>query len=84
MEFHQWYLKSIKEAEERNQRDSERKAINIKEYTEDGILDILGDASYNPSDSVEDDLFRLDDDGGYTPETYDCDEDGEDSTWHVF
>ena len=81
MEFHQWYLKSIKEAEERNQRDSEREAINNKEYSEDGILDVLGDKNYKPSNDIEDDLFRLDDDGGYTPQTYNCDEDDE---WHVF
>lgn len=83
MEFHQWYLKSIKEAEERNQRDSEREAINNKEYgKEEGILDIIGDKQYKPS-NIEDDLFRLDDDGGFVSPTFEGEEE-DDSEWHVF
>ena len=54
MEFHSWYAKSIKEAQERYKKEEEEENIPI--YKRNPL---------RVKDGDEEDLLRLDDDGGW-------------------
>ena len=67
MSFHNWYAKSIEEAQARYKKEEKAKAK--KEI--DDYEDVLYDMNYGSvdivkaDDTIEEDLLRLDDDGGW-------------------
>jgi hypothetical protein len=67
MSFHNWYSKSIEEAQDRYKKEDE-----VAKEPERGNIDIhrdLYDSNYGSismEDDIDEDLLRLDDDGGWT------------------
>ena len=66
MSFHNWYSKSIEEAQDRYKKEDEEKAKARKDI--DDYENALYDMNYGSvplPDDIEDDLLRYDDDGGW-------------------
>jgi len=69
MEFSNWYSKSIEEAQERYKKEDEEKQTKIKAIKESEDLENqcydMNYGSIPMPDDIEEDLLRLDDDGGW-------------------